>query len=200
DRHPERAGSRRAVRRRRLLRPSVIAIEDEPAECPQADLELRVGDERIDQLPRRFDQLACLALAGVEHAAPLDQRDALANGGFVVGLRLDDRPQPTPLRPRQLTHCFRDRRGDLSVPDVLATALAVLLEAAQVQHVIDDLERDAERFEQAAEPFGLRLAAAADERRYARERAGRRRRLQTMDREYAPLQLRAVAAFDDAGH
>ena len=32
-----------------------MPVEHEPAERSQADLELRVGDQRVERLPRRFD-------------------------------------------------------------------------------------------------------------------------------------------------
>ena len=77
-------------------------------------------------------------------------------------------------RGERLGHRQRDR----AVGDVLGARLQVVLEAAQVEHVVDDLEGEAERLEEAADRVDLRLGAAAGDRAHARERRRRRRRLQ----------------------
>src|SRR5262245_63610719 len=52
---------------------SVMAIEHEPAERAQPHLDLRVGDEGIDDPPRLLDADARVVLAVIEGAAATDQ-------------------------------------------------------------------------------------------------------------------------------
>src|SRR6185503_15535255 len=186
-----------AAKRAYGKRTSVVALEDEPAERPQADLALRVRHDRVEALPGRFDELARIALAGVERAAFVDQADGFANHALVGRTRGEDVGEPAALVARQAAHRLGDRRRDLAGRDVLAFGFSILIEAAQVEHIVDDLERHSVRLEQPADGVGLLFRAAADERRRSRERAGRRGRLQPVDREHPALEERPLSALDD---
>ena len=84
----------------------------------------------------------------------------------------------------------------MSSPRLLRSSL----EAAQVQHVVDDLEREAEasnRRPSASDCASVPPPMSAAMRASAPAGTGR---LQPVHGEHAPLEQRAVAALDDVGH
>src|SRR5688572_22512619 len=102
-------------------------------------------------------------------------------------------PQPVALLLGQPTESPDDRQGELALLDVLPALLQVALEAAQVEHVVDDLERQADGFEEPAHAVDLRFAAAPEDGADASRHARRHGSFQAVNRQDALLELAGVS-------
>jgi hypothetical protein len=118
--------------------------------------------------------------------APAASRDRPRSGRRPAPQRL---PQPFATLTGQHAERFDDGERELALTNVFSPLLQVTLEPAQVQHVVHDLERQADGFEERPELLDLPLISTAEDRTHASQHSGRNGRLQPMQREHTGLEL-----------
>mmetsp|Transcript_18710 Transcript_18710/g.58014 ORF Transcript_18710/g.58014 Transcript_18710/m.58014 type:complete len:876 (-) Transcript_18710:286-2913(-) len=176
------------------------ALGEVVAEGAHDELMDRVGQRLVDELPRVLDDVAGLDEAVVDRAHGVQLRDHGRDLALVARLLLQDGPHVLAVGLVEARHGLDDGVRDLAVLDVLADLLEVALEAAQVERVVDDLEREADLRAEGLERVRRLGGRAADDARHGAERAGGAAGLVDVDRLQRVEHLGDVAGLDGLGH
>src|SRR5260221_6979541 len=147
----------------------VMPFEDVPAESAQDHFEERVLEAGVGLSPGRLDEFLRVVGTSADRPTSFHGLDHLGEEPRILGAQLEHSPEPAPALGLEALQRLCERQRDGPFGEIFGARLEIALEAAQVEHVVDDLKGEAQRLEEIAHRFHLHVSPAAGERAHARQ-------------------------------
>ena len=157
-----------ALNRRRVTSASVVVLDHQRGELVER-LQMGRREDAPEGLQLGSNRMSRPGSAEIEHAAAGQRIEQPVVGGSIGCCRPKLGKQILPLRGSRRAQKMHDRQGDPSRSQILAALLCVVLEAGDVDDVVDRLVGGAERQKEISQRGDFLRAAVAERRANARE-------------------------------